>query len=513
VGGTSLFPWLQSQVQEGLGTKLDFSIDPITVVARGAAVFAGSLRMPESSLPVAAGTFGLELQYEPVGTDTAPMVGGKLKHPREGSLEGFTIEFVEMRTQWRSGRIRLPANGAFMTELHADKGRKCEYAIEVCEPKGTKVPCSPDRLSYTVGMVIGNAPLTHSLGVAMANNKMDVFFKKGAPLPDRAMHTHVQAIYVPRGTKRGQRGDAIRIFFVEGENEDKADRNRKIGCLEIWADDPKFKRDVPAGSEVEITIEIDPSRLLTTQAYVPILDETFSGVFNPKITAKSAAELQAEYEQELNRLATLREQAEQADDRNAKDAIATVEAGQVVEQAESLVIAATRGAEDAVAEGDRKLLDLKTAVDGAEDALAWPNMVNEARSGLQAARQIVEQHGASDEKARLSMLAGELDRGINAHDAHTVRAKAEAIEDLRLRVVWRRPETWVGCLEYLDGQRPHMRDQKMAEKLLAQARRSVEGNDLEGVKAAVRQLFGLLPPDEQAEADARGFGGTTMRQG
>ena len=42
VGGSSLFPWLQERVARELGTKLDLSVDPITVVARGAAVFAGA---------------------------------------------------------------------------------------------------------------------------------------------------------------------------------------------------------------------------------------------------------------------------------------------------------------------------------------------------------------------------------------------------------------------------------------------------------------------------------------
>ena len=39
VGGTSLNPWVREAVQAELTNKVEFGIDPVTVVARGAAIF------------------------------------------------------------------------------------------------------------------------------------------------------------------------------------------------------------------------------------------------------------------------------------------------------------------------------------------------------------------------------------------------------------------------------------------------------------------------------------------
>ena len=127
VGGSSLFPWLQERVSAELGTKLDLSIDPITVVVRGAAVFAGTQRMIADDAPIAAGTYKIQLEYEPVGTDTNPMVGGRITPPGGASVDGLSVQLLETRSQWRSGAIQVAANGTFMTEVRARRGANANF--------------------------------------------------------------------------------------------------------------------------------------------------------------------------------------------------------------------------------------------------------------------------------------------------------------------------------------------------------------------------------------------------
>jgi molecular chaperone DnaK len=63
VGGTSLIPWLRDQVAADLQAPLDFHIDPMTVVARGAAIYAGTQRLPAELLPQPeAGAFQIVLE-------------------------------------------------------------------------------------------------------------------------------------------------------------------------------------------------------------------------------------------------------------------------------------------------------------------------------------------------------------------------------------------------------------------------------------------------------------------
>jgi len=513
VGGSSLFPWLQERVASELETRLDFSVDPITVVARGAAVFAGTQRLEVQHVSLSAGTYRLQLEYEPVGSEVDPMVGGRIMPPPGASTAGMTVEIVEQRSQWRSGIIRVSSNGTFMTEVHAERGRKCEFQIILADARGTRLPCSPDSFTYTVGMVITSPPLTHNVGVAMANNKPKWFFRKGEALPARSTQVLYTAVPLRKSQPQGH-GNVIRIPVVEGTNDGKADRNRLIGYLEILPSDPRVKRDVPLGSDVEVTIEIDVSRTTKTKAFVPILDEEFEGVFRSGVIAKPPDLLQRELSAELRRLETLKQRAEDVGDRKAKAAVARLEEEQVVDTVQRQVAAAQADL-DARGEADRKLLDLKAAVDSVESALEWPGLVQEARRQLESTREVVEAHGEPEEKERLETLAADIERAIAEERIELLRTRTEDLRDLGARVVVRRPEFWVGYFQYLEGQKNHMLDQTAAERLFAQGRRAiqVEPFDCEALKAAVRQLIALLPPDEREAAEARGgFGGTIIAQ-
>src|SRR5262249_44988298 len=97
VGGPTMTPYLRQRLadgHEGLGIPLETSIDPMTIVAKGAAVFAGTQRLDEAAPAPAAGQFAVQLEYQPVGNDPEPLVGGKVL--AEGQdLSGYAIEFLD----------------------------------------------------------------------------------------------------------------------------------------------------------------------------------------------------------------------------------------------------------------------------------------------------------------------------------------------------------------------------------------------------------------------------------
>ena len=64
----------------------------------------------------------------------------------------------------------------------------------------------------------------------------------------------------------------LRIPVVQGERK-RGDRNRLVGMRRVQPKDVRF--DLPAGTEVEITIEPDESNLAAVYADVPMLDTQF----------------------------------------------------------------------------------------------------------------------------------------------------------------------------------------------------------------------------------------------
>ena len=202
VGGTSLIPYLRQMLldpNEGLGIPLESSIYPITVVAKGAAIFAGIQRIPfPKNIEIEKDEFLLELDYQPVGIDSEPPIGGKVITSNSVNFNGYTIEFVNktVRPEWRSGKIRLSSEGTFISQLWAEKGKKNEFHIELHDQTGVKLKTIPDELNYTMGIPPAEAPLIHSIGIAMANNETDFLLLKGVPLPakNKSLHKNINEI-------------------------------------------------------------------------------------------------------------------------------------------------------------------------------------------------------------------------------------------------------------------------------------------------------------------------------
>jgi actin-like ATPase involved in cell morphogenesis len=71
VGGPTLAPYFRELLESNLGIPLDHRVDPLTVVARGAAIFAGTQRFERrAASPVAGGEYSVDLKYKPVGMDS-----------------------------------------------------------------------------------------------------------------------------------------------------------------------------------------------------------------------------------------------------------------------------------------------------------------------------------------------------------------------------------------------------------------------------------------------------------
>jgi molecular chaperone DnaK len=109
VGGPTKASYFREMLTSGLGVPIDFSQDPLTVVAKGAAVFASTQKIDAKLQKKAViGEFQVNIsdKYKPVGYENDPLIAGKVVNPDGASTSGLTIEFVNRDTKWRSGQVR-----------------------------------------------------------------------------------------------------------------------------------------------------------------------------------------------------------------------------------------------------------------------------------------------------------------------------------------------------------------------------------------------------------------------
>ena len=495
VGGTTLNPWIRESVGASLGASLDFSIDPVTVVARGAAIFAGTQRLLSQDTTVPEGTWSLDIEHEPVGNVQDPDVGGRITSPTGGDVAGVTIEFVDLRTKWRSGKVAVNSTGVFMTTLFADDRRRCEYSVELCDATGTRLQVQPERIAYTLGLVPDKPPASNSIGIGKATGDYQRYVSKGTKLPTRGRHDH----RTTRDLRAGNAEDVIRIPVLEGEN-DKAIRNHLIGELVVRGTD--IKRDVPAGSQVEVTVYLDESQTVRVEGYFPALDEDFRVLFDLEMKHSSLDTLLAEVKLQKDRLREAKERSTDGPSVLAGSVITRIEDEQLESQVDSLAEAA-KSDQDARQQLDRRLRDLAVAVDELEDAAELPNAVNTARERYVMAEELILEHGEPADVSKLDMLRQDLDRAVVTADIHGIRRISEQLVGLFFQVSDGLVSFHIARFQHLCRLVPTMTNQSLAIQLVQQGTNAISDDNVSSLKNVIGQLISLLPKTVSDSSDTR----------
>ncbi len=505
VGGTTLNPWVRNAVKSELGSQLEFGVDPVTVVARGAAIFASTQPLSDThSVAVPEGTWRIQIEHKPVGNVTDPDIGGRVVAPDGHSAEGCTIEFVDLKTQWRSGRVTLSTEGIFMTQLYAEKHRRHEYGIELCDSTGTRIPASPSQVAYTLGVIPEeNPPAAMTIGVGLADGSVARYVSKGTRLPCRKTLDH----YTVFPLRAGHAEDVLRIPLIEGE-QPRADRNHGIGVLLITGAD--IRRDLPAGSPIEVTLRMDTSQQIRMHAYVNPLDEDFDVSFEGLMESKSIAELRDDGMAQKNRLAEIRDKAASMEALAATAILSQIEDQQLISQIDTLTEAAESDPE-AIAQLDRRLRELAAAVDAAEDAVAWPELLEKAEASRKDAEAEANENGTENDRRVLRVLLEENRHAAEAMDPELLRRNINELDSLWYEIVERKPGFHLGRFEWLVDRMSSMRDPAQAERIVTQGRRAISNNDVDALKAANRQLLAMLPRSIQDQDKHRNIGGTMTK--
>ncbi len=506
VGGPTLAPYFRDLVAAELGIPYDLGVDPLTVVARGASIFASAQQIKSSAATRSAappGTFDLDLVYKSVGADPEPLVGGKISPPDGKSLEGVSIEFANADTKWRSGRLPVSADGTFQISLRAETGRQNTFYIELTDAAGTLHATRPAELTYTIGLVVEEQTLIHNLGVALADNQVALHFPKGTGLPAKSTKTYRTTAAVQHNTA----GSLLRIPVIEGDHM-KADRNLLIGTLDISAG--QIHRDLPIATEVEVTLHMDASRLLQVVAYVPLLDEEFPAHLDlgGDHRQPDLAVMRTEFANESKRLAELRKSlGPDAEFDHMRPLIqfeklsARARVGTILSSAEPDF--------DSLLQVEHTLLDLKNQLDTLAVRLNWPLAVQSAEKRLRVCADLIVSRGTPEERTRGNTLQAAVRTAIDRPLRDQLPDALAELEALHDTIRHRQPEFWQEHFEALAACRELMTDPGKANLLIEQGHDAIADGHYSELTEIAYQLQDLIPPE--AFADARhGYGSSLL---
>jgi molecular chaperone DnaK len=284
VGGPTYSPILRRMLKEQITDKVDTTVDPMTVVAKGAALFASTISVSEE---VKEGTrdktkLQLDLKYEATSVEVDVMINLKfLKEKTTGEIpEKIFADIIRSDEAWSSGK-KLIGEKASLIDLSLVEGRSNSFEVRVYDEQGNKLECQPNQFSILqgIGGLDGMQVLPYHIGIGrhFRSEEKDLF----SPIKNLEKTKRVPVTGVLNGLKTrsdirpGMISDIIRIPIYQGDYNAEGTNpllNNLVNEVVITGENlPAF---LPEGSEVDITIKVDRSQIMQFSAYFPLLNHT-----------------------------------------------------------------------------------------------------------------------------------------------------------------------------------------------------------------------------------------------
>jgi molecular chaperone DnaK len=309
--------------------------------------------------------------------------------------------------------------------------------------------------------------------------------------------TRVREVFRTSSTLRRADPDAvIRIPVVQGERL-RADRNRSVGTLEIRPGDVRI--DLPAGSEIEVTFEVDASNLVTVVADVPLIQEQFEAEIDlDNVRAPSPAVLTEILSDAERRLTSARDSANATGSADAEVRLARLDEEGTLTTAREQVRAAGTDI-GAAATAEDRLRDLHAELDDIEDAANRPALVRDLQDSLADASELVERSGESGERQELSELKLRAQEAIDKQDSIAIRAQLDRVSQFLIRLESHQPGWSVKLFYALIEEQDILRPASQAQSLIREGHQALAARDERALSAVNQRLIRLLPQDEQSK--------------
>jgi len=496
VGGPTQIPYIRERIESDLKITVDASVDPLTVVARGACVFGIGQKIPKelqenSGKKLKEGTLSVSLNYESMTSDTEETVSGVIEDFKDTEDE-YYIQIQSDSGFYNGSKIKLKG-GKFFDTVAVEPNKPNVYWLYLFDKQGNSIPIDPDSFTITQGLSVSGAPLPHSVKIVVvqkdytrnvAVNFCDSVFDKGSMLPIKKVLTDYKT---SRKLKRGEENE-LDIVVVEGESE-MPDRNGFLCKVGINGKD--LPHDLPEGTPVELTVSVNESREVFITAYIPLIDLTV----NARSTSHDETIELKNIEQDLE---TQKERAKVASENLSPDERQKIDNN--IQSAQTSVRNASVD-EDEKMKANKQIKDIKIALDKIEKEKEMPQLVKEFKDGIQDTQAIINDYADEKDKTinndQLSKLKDEGEKAISSNDKSLLIRINEQIKELSSKAVFSNPATWVHQFKKITEGKPDFINEKEAKYYIEKGKRAIELGDVDEIKRCVHNLQLLLPSDVQ----------------
>ena len=281
VGGPTYSPVLRKMLEEQI-CKPDTSIDPMTSVAKGAALYASTIDVSDEIKEASRdqSKIQLSLGYESTTVEPEEFITVKtLPNKTKGEIpEKVLVEIIRGDKAWSSGKVEIDEMGEVI-DVNLVEGKPNVFLITLFDEQGNILPSEPNEFTIIQGTKVGNATLPYNVGVAIMSSSRNRLIT--SCISGLAKNSSYPVIGVKNGLKTqkqirpGMKEDYILIAIYEMDYNAEDSRplyNEHVFDARITGED--LPALLPEGSDVDITVKFLGEGKISLSAYFPFLEHT-----------------------------------------------------------------------------------------------------------------------------------------------------------------------------------------------------------------------------------------------
>lgn len=503
VGGPTFSPIVRKMLEKQI-CKPDTSVDPMTVVSKGAALYASTVSISEEIKEQTRdkSKIQIEIGYEASTVELEEFVTLKiLTDKTEGTIpEKVFAEIARNDKAWSSGKVEINEIGEVI-ETQLIEGKTNGFEVTLFDDKGNLLESEPKEFTIIQGIGGLNSMqgLTLNWGIEIKKRETGkIEFRQVSGLEQ---NKSLPAIGTANGLKTqkqirpGMDSDFIKIPLYQGEHG--ADGTRAIYNEHVYdiiisgADLPAL---LPDNSDVDLTISIDKSQKVSIQAYFPYLDHT-SEIEVPTDTVQSVETswLSNEIRKAKGSIEELKEEGIQEDK---------------VQKIESEINELERKFDNSKNDVDAKqevLTNLRKTlknIDELSETTEWPKLEEELKEEFYRLEKANKDLGNDRSTQVVNQLRNQLEEVLKSQDIKLGKALAEEIHSVffQMTLVYQ-------LINFIRQHNQHFgsyhwKDSNRARQLLNEGLQQIgENPNTDDLHPIVVDLINLLPNDERPSGD------------
>lgn len=504
VGGPTFSETLRDMVKEQITSKVNVSIDPMTAVAQGAALFASTRDIPEGIVKIDKAKIQLTLRYPETTVETEENVGIRVNRDKtEGEMpDTLFVEITRQDKGWSSGKTEIKDDAEVLPIVLAS-GKPNGFQLVITDDKGTVYPAEPDSFSIIHGFTAAKATLPFDLCIEayeLSKGKQHLIDFEGLEKNHSLPAKGTQSFHTQKDIRPGNDNDKIIIPVYYGEGGTTAIHNNWRGKVEITG--KKLPAFLPKGSEVELTLEVDESELIKVSASFPYLDDESIDVTLPEY--KMSTPEKGDLEKELQKVSRSLQ--------NTENELPDLDPAKVRQCRNNLneldsLLAKGGGDSDTRNMVLERMREVSIEIDKLRDAGQTPKIMQELTGVLEHLKENDERFGNEKTHKMVKQLSEQAKTVIQKQDAAMAKDLISQIGGLAFAIVDNAdigPALEISMIKGFDDEfdMHEWKDRARARQLIEDAKNIINANRAtkNNLKPIVVELYSILPgPKQQIE--------------